>query len=139
MPRPRKRKLIHSQPIPQNRAIFKPVGIPMNQLLVNMLTMVEFEAIRLIDWKGMSQSEAAELMDISQPTISRILNTGRAKIADFLVNGKALRIDGGDFKFAFHGYGCMACSKEWEHEKAQAPEKCPSCESEKIYVLDREQ
>ncbi len=71
----------------------------MDGLPVNTLTIVEFEAIRLIDAEDKSQNEAAALMKISQPTISRILNAARKKVADDLVNGKGIKIEGGDFKF----------------------------------------
>ncbi len=56
--------------------------------------------------------EAADLMEISQPTISRILTSGHMKIADAIVNGKALKIEGGDFKFIFRGFGCIGCKRE---------------------------
>jgi predicted DNA-binding protein (UPF0251 family) len=68
-------------------------------LPINTLTIVEFEAIRLIDAEDKSQNDAAALMKISQPTISRILNAARKKVADALVNGKGIKIEGGDFKF----------------------------------------
>ncbi|MBN2152440.1 MAG: DUF134 domain-containing protein [Candidatus Lokiarchaeota archaeon] len=103
MPRPRKLKIIHSAPIPNERALFKPAGLAMEGLPTNALTIVEFEAIRLIDAEDKSQNEAAALMRISQPTISRILNAARKKVADALVHGKAIKIEGGDFKFAEPG------------------------------------
>ena len=54
------------------------------------------EAIQLVDLEGKGQKEAAEIMDISQPTIHRIVREARKKIAEALVLGKALRIEGGD-------------------------------------------
>ncbi|MHA1368866.1 MAG: DUF134 domain-containing protein [Promethearchaeota archaeon] len=140
MPRPRKLKIIHGFPIPMDRAIFKPIGIPLRDLEYNVLTVEEFEAIRLIDGENYSQIDAASLMKISQPTISRILNSGRHKIADSLINGKAIRIEGGNFKFKFTGYGCQNCNAEWtiDEKTAYAPERCPKCKSEDIFVLKRE-
>ncbi|NMC07802.1 MAG: DUF134 domain-containing protein [Candidatus Lokiarchaeota archaeon] len=99
MPRPRKLKIIHSSPIPEDRSFFKPSGAAVEGLATNTLTIVEFEAIRLIDSEDKSQNEAAALMKISQPTISRILNAARKKIADALVYGKGIKIEGGDFKY----------------------------------------
>jgi predicted DNA-binding protein (UPF0251 family) len=99
LPRPRKLKLIHSTPIPEDRSLFKPSGLVLEGLPINTLTIVEFEAIRLIDAEDKSQNDAAALMKISQPTISRILNAARKKVADALVNGKGIKIEGGDFKF----------------------------------------
>ena len=103
MPRPRKLKLIHSTPIPEDRSLFKPSGLVLEGLPINTLTIVEFEAIRLIDAEDKSQNEAAALMKISQPTISHILNAARKKVADALVNGKGIKIEGGDFKFVEAG------------------------------------
>ncbi len=84
--------------------------------------------------------EAADLMEISQPTISRILTSGHMKIADAIVNGKALKIEGGDFKFIFRGFGCIGCKREWElpEDNAHAPDECPYCKSQDIYSLKRE-
>jgi len=58
------------------------------------LTMPEFEAIRLVDLNEVSQEEAGKQMQISQSTLSRILKSGRKRIADAIVNGKAIRIEG---------------------------------------------
>ncbi len=128
MPRPKKTKLIHGMPIPMARATFKPAGIPMSSLEVSQLTIAEFEAIRLIDGEGMPQNDASRLMSVSQPTISRILNSARHKIADAVVHGKALTIEGGaDFKFSIKGFSCSKCKNEWPPEGAHAPDKCPKC------------
>lgn len=56
------------------------------------LSLPEFETIRLMDYEGISQTEAGEKMQISQSTLSRILKTGRNKIADAIINGKAIKI-----------------------------------------------
>ncbi|MHA1682720.1 MAG: DUF134 domain-containing protein [Promethearchaeota archaeon] len=140
MPRPRKLKTLHGAPIPLNRAVFKPAGIPARELAINLITLVEFEAVRLIDAEDMSQNDAAELMDISQPTISRILKSARKKIADALVMGKVIKIEGGDFKRSFSGYGCQKCNDEWKIDSSDqyAPEECPKCGSAEIYELKRE-
>ena len=137
MPRPKKMKIVHGDPIPLNRVVYKPQAIPMTKLEVNSLSMVEFEAIRLIDNDGKSQIEAAEMMDISQPTISRILKSGRNKIADAFVNGKAIRIEGGEYKLMWAGYGCKKCKGEWELQENYQPEKCPNCQSEEIFAMKK--
>ena len=58
-----------------------------------VLSMSEFEAIRLIDFEGTSQTDAGTKMHISQSTLSRILSAGRKKIADAIINGKAIKIE----------------------------------------------
>lgn len=62
-----------------------------------ILTLPEFEAIRLIDFQEISQEQSSQKMEISQPTLSRILKSGRKKISDAIINGKAIKIEGGDF------------------------------------------
>lgn len=77
---------------------FKPRGIPVNELDEVELKVEEFEALRLKDLEDMDQNRAAEKMEISQSTFHRILVEARKKIADALVKGKAIRIEGGDYK-----------------------------------------
>lgn len=62
------------------------------------MTVVEFETIRLIDYEGLSQEECGEIMDVARSTIQRIYNNARKKIADSMVNGKPLKIQGGNYK-----------------------------------------
>lgn len=140
MTRPRKTKIVHGLPIPASRAIFKPAGIPLSMLAINNVTFEELEAMRLVDGESKSQADAARMMDVSQPSISRLLMTGRQKIIDAIISGKAVRISGGDFKLAFRGFGCLGCDNKWEiaEDDAVAPEKCPRCASNDIYSLKKE-
>jgi predicted DNA-binding protein (UPF0251 family) len=70
-----------------------------------VLTMDEFEAVRLKDYEDMEQTQAAKKMGISQPTFQRLYESARKKIADALVNGKAIRIEGGPFTMMGPGFG----------------------------------
>jgi len=79
---------------------FKPVGKPLKELEEICLTIEEVEALRLKDLEGLTQEEAAEKMDISRPTFQRILTMGRKKLADALVNGYAIRLQGGNYRLA---------------------------------------
>ena len=72
---------------------FKPRGIPASQLEEILLHLDEFEAIRLADYEQMYQEQAAQQMHISRQTFGRIIDSARRKVADALINGKALRID----------------------------------------------
>ncbi|MEI7428998.1 MAG: DUF134 domain-containing protein [Betaproteobacteria bacterium] len=71
---------------------FKPVGIPLRELEEIVLGMDELEAMRLADLEGLYQVDAAEKMGVSRQTIGNILNSAHRKLADALLNGKALRI-----------------------------------------------
>jgi predicted DNA-binding protein (UPF0251 family) len=90
MPRPCKKRRVRGIP---SSSYFKPAGVRMIDLIEVVLTIDEFEAIRLIDFEGILQAEAGEKMKISQSTLSRILSSGRKKVADCIVNGKAIRIE----------------------------------------------
>lgn len=94
MPRPRKcRKVCHMPKV----CNFVPVGQEENQAAV-VLTVDEFEAIRLIDEQGFSQEECSSYMQVARTTAQAIYNTARAKIATALVEGMPLRIEGGDYR-----------------------------------------
>ena len=90
MPRPRMRRNVRGRP---NSDYFKPGGIPLRELEESVLELAEFEVVRLIDFKGFSQQEAGEQMHISQSTLSRTLDSARKKIAEAIVQGKAIRIE----------------------------------------------
>ena len=89
MPRPHKRRIVRGRP---NSSYFKPAGIRMFDLEESEISLPEFEAIRLIDFERISQAKAGERMQVSQSTLSRILSSGRRKIADAIINGKAIKI-----------------------------------------------
>ena len=95
MPRPRIPRRIFFQP---GVTYFKPAGIRMANLAESILTKEELEAIRFIDLEQISQSKAGEKMKISQPTLSRLLSSARKKLADALINGKAIKIQGGTYQ-----------------------------------------
>ena len=95
MPRPRRTRRIFFQP---DVTYFKPIGIPMINLKEIVLNFDELETIRLIDFEGMEQNKAGKKMKISQSTLSRLLRTGRKKLADAIINGQAIKIQGGNFK-----------------------------------------
>jgi uncharacterized protein len=77
---------------------FKPRGVPLFELKEVVLTIDEYESIRLNDLEQLNQEDCAKKMNISQPTFHRLVVSARKKIADSIINGKALRITGGNFK-----------------------------------------
>jgi len=89
MPRPRRKRLIGMMPCAD---YFKPAGIPARELEVIALEIDEFEAIRLKDYKELSQKEAASKMGISQPTFHRLISAARNKLSNAIINGKAIKI-----------------------------------------------
>ncbi len=89
MSRPRMCRRINFNP---RITYYKPWGAPIRMLSEVIINRDELEAIRLCDEKGLKQEEAAREMNISQPTLNRLLTTARKKIANALINGKAIRI-----------------------------------------------
>lgn len=125
--RPCKCRMIHGSPAAIR---FKPCGIPLDSLLELNMTMDEFKAVRLADLLGMYQEEAAEKMKVSRQTFGNIVESVRKKIADVLVNGKALRIEGGEVKVMERHFTCSDCRNEWAVGFGVGrPEKCPKCSS----------
>lgn len=140
MGKPKKEKNVEFEPIAVN---FKPVGTSKILSEEVILNMEEFEAIRLKDFMGLEQKKSAKSMKISQPTFHRLLLSARRKIGGAIVQGKAIRIEGGVYKIhkkereeskMSKGTGllciCPTC-KHTEPKKTSLPcfaIKCPICE-----------
>ena len=92
MPRPFCCRRIAGRP---PSSVFKPVGVPMVELEEVVMSLDEFEAMRLADLEALYQEQAAEQMSVSRTTFSRIIESAHRKVADAIVHGKALRIEGG--------------------------------------------
>jgi len=74
---------------------FKPRGIPLRELEEVILHVDEYESVRLKDLEGLEQEDCAKKMNVSQPTFHRLVSSARKKIADAIINGKAIKIEGG--------------------------------------------
>ncbi|GLC32807.1 DUF134 domain-containing protein [Clostridium omnivorum] len=112
MPRPRKCRRVCS--LPKNTS-FGPVSSTDTENNTIIMSIDEFETIRLIDFEGMLQEECAEKMDVARTTVQRIYNEARLKIAKSLVNGYILKIEGGDVKLCDEAEtwcGCKRCHKK---------------------------
>ena len=116
---------------------FQPVGVTVSGLTENILLIEELEAIRLKDLEGLEQEACADQMQVSRPTFQRILMTARKKIADSLIHGKGIRIEGGTFTSNVCPVHCLSCGKIWmESIEILRQEKshylCPDCGSDRI-------
>jgi predicted DNA-binding protein (UPF0251 family) len=111
--------------------IFKPAGVPARSLPEVVLTLDEFEAIRLADGEGIYQEEAAAEMGISRQTFGRIVDSARAKVAKVLVEGLALRIEKGEVEIADQRvFECVDCGHIWQVPFGTGrPGGCMSCQS----------
>jgi len=120
---------------------FKPRGIPLSMLEEVVLTVDEFEAVRLADLDGLYQEQAAEKMKVSRQTFGRIIESAHKKVAEALVKGKALKIEGGEFEMAaMRKFRCDECRHSWELPYGTGrPGGCPSCKSGNIHRAEADQ
>lgn len=110
---------------------FKPAGAPLRTLEENCLSVEEIEAIRLRDLEHLEQQQCAEKMNVSRPTFQRVLASARKKVADSLIAGKALRIDGGNYELE-RSVSCPASESvcvdgSQDCPKHYSPEAMPAC------------
>jgi len=137
MARPRHCRRVGSMP---ESNYFKPRGIPLSMLEEVILTIDEFEAVRLADLESFYQEQAAEKMNISRQTFGRIIESAHKKVAEALVKGKALKIEGGEFEMtAMRKFKCHDCQHSWELPYGTGrPENCPSCKSGNIHRAEEQ-
>ena len=108
MARPQKNRTIVNPPIMKG---FKPFGLPLCEIETIHLKYEEYESIKLINYDMLSQEAAANLMNVSRPTITRIYNKALKTIAKAFVEGKAIEIEGGNYTFEKDWYKCKKCHK----------------------------
>ena len=120
MPRPTKRRDVFAMPCcsrfaPASGERECAAGDPV------VLSVDEYESLRLIDLEGLSQEECAGHMQVARTTVQAIYDRARAKVADFLVNARELRIEGGTYRICGargpggaerHGHGCCRHGKD---------------------------
>jgi predicted DNA-binding protein (UPF0251 family) len=134
MPKPKKERKVQSPPA---ITYFKPQGIPMAQLEQIVLHVDEYEAIRLVDYENLDQEKAAKKLGISRPTCARIVAEAHRKIGEAITLGKAIRIEGGNFRLVQNILRCRDCGALWKapqksaagSDAQSADAACPECES----------
>jgi len=113
MPRPRKCRKVCCLP---ESNLFGPINKINIEHETIVMTVDEYETIRLMDLEGLMQEECAKKMDVARTTVQRIYNEARLKLAKALVNGALLKIEGGDFQLC---------------EDVEPKCKCKSCHKKK--------
>lgn len=111
MPRPRKCRRICSMPLTQR---FEPISKDGELCGEVLLNLDEYEVIRLIDFEKLTHEQCAAQMEVSRTTVTSIYEGARYKLADVLINGKKLIIDGGQFVLCEHNEEC--CGKGCRHK-----------------------
>ena len=137
MVRPQKNRIVTCNP---DVNYFKPRGMPMMDLSEVQITVDEREALRLSDLLCMSHEEAGKKMGVSRATFGRIIQKAHKIVADAIINGKAIKIEGGNYKIAnkkttgrTKKITCCKCNYNWdEPEKSDKPVVCPLCKNENL-------
>ncbi|ABW67761.1 DUF134 domain-containing protein [Desulfosudis oleivorans] len=131
MPRPTKTRTVVSEP---DVCYFKPRGVPLRMLREVGLTVDELEALMLADLQGLPHEEAGRHMNISRATFGRVVRKARKTVADALVNGMAIRIEGGNYLRTGPDGAvlfCGKCRQEWPVvSSGGTPHECPMCKKE---------
>ncbi|MEN8223990.1 MAG: DUF134 domain-containing protein [Bacteroidota bacterium] len=129
MPRPKNNRIVHEPPLFTE---FKPVGVPGTDLVQISFTLDEYEAVRLADYIGLSHEDAADEMEISRSTFSRLVEQARKKVATFLLQGRLLTIEGGEVHFRYNIIRCQDCGHMFKINIESPVSNCPSCGSTKL-------
>ena len=114
MPRRPKCRLVENTP---EVTYFKPQGVPLMELTEVYLPMEGFEALRLADYEGLKQEDAALKMNVSRQTFSRILQEARRTVAEAVVQGLALCIQGGNYVLEGRGWETVAARSRTAERK----------------------
>lgn len=135
MARPRCCRRIGGEP---GCRVFQPSGVPASSLDEVVLSIDEFEAIRLADFEGLYHEQAAEQMNVSRQTFGRIIEAARSRIAKVLVEGLALRIEGGGGESAEkRTFKCDECQHTWDVPFGTGrPAGCPACRGKSIFCSE---
>lgn len=132
MARIKKQRIVDSPPLFN---VYKPAGVARNQLQQLPLALDEYEAIRLADYQGMDHAEAAQEMEISRSTFSRLIEEARKKMAQFLIEGKELYIEGGNIHFRGNVIRCQICGHMFNIKIGTVLSECPECGSKELLNL----
>ncbi len=132
MKKPYRTRKVNQPPLFTN---FKPSGIPRKFLKKTEITIDEFEAIRLADYCGMEHQEAAENMQISRPTFTRLIKKARQKTAQAIIDGMELVIVGGNYKLMNALHHCRDCGETDQQPLFKNINRCKECGSDNVNNL----
>lgn len=132
MPRRKRNRRIQVPPVIKGMSVYGVRGRKTNEVVLHL---EEYEAIRLLDYQNLTQEEAAVFMDVSRPTLTRIYEEARNKVATAFVEGRDLIFRGGDIYFDKNWYKCNACKASFS-DYTEDNEKCPVCNSADLVSLN---
>ncbi len=133
MSRPQKERRVKEPPKIQG---MKPIGVPGKLLDKVILSIDEYEALRLADYEGMAHQNAADRMEVSRPTFTRLIEKARKKMAESIIEVKDLIIEGGTYSFKQILVRCINCGIVSMFKPESKINNCPECESDNIIHLN---
>ena len=133
MARPRQVSIVQFPPRVKG---FIPLGYYAEETEPIQLDKEEFETIRLLDYENLSQEEAAEIMEVSRPTLTRMYERARKKIARALTESHKIVIEGGKAIFNGEWYECSSCNCHFNNPKKLEIIGCPVCSGTQITKLE---
>ena len=136
MARPQKDRIVTCDP---TISYFKPRGVPLRQIEEVRLTIDQMEALRLADLEGLSQEEAGAKMGVSRATFGRIIQRARRVVAEAIIHGKAILLEGGNYqvKNTDRLFACGRCGHRWTAVCGTGrPMQCPDCGWGEFHRID---
>jgi uncharacterized protein len=132
MPRKKRNRRIQVPPVIKGMSVYGVRGRKSNEVILHI---EEYEAIRLLDYQNLTQEEAAVFMDVSRPTLTRIYEEARNKVATAFVEGRDLLFRGGDIYFDKNWYKCNSCQASFS-DYSDNNVSCPVCNSTDLISLN---
>lgn len=132
MPRKKRFRRIQVPPVIKGMSVYGVRGRKSNEVILHL---EEYEAIRLLDYQNLTQEEAAVFMDVSRPTLTRIYEEARNKVATAFVEGRDLLFRGGDIYFDKNWYKCNSCQASFS-DYTEKVDDCPVCKSADLLSLN---
>lgn len=132
MPRKKRFRRIQVPPVIKGMSVYGVRGRKSNEVILHI---EEYEAIRLLDYQNLTQEEAAVFMDVSRPTLTRIYEEARNKVATAFVEGRDLLFKGGDIYFDKNWYKCNSCQASFS-DYSDKVTTCPVCNSGHLVSLN---
>lgn len=131
-----RRKRYRKMEIPPATEKFRPLGESFDPENTVKLTYAEYEAIRLADYESLSHEQSSVRMGVSRPTFSRIIVSARNKVAKAIVEGRSFAFEPGEVEFDKIWLRCTECSFIFNNGKSAGNGVCPSCESDKVEIIN---
>ena len=132
MPRKKRNRRIQFPPVIKGMSVYGVRGRKSNEVILHI---EEYEAIRLLDYQGLTQEQASVHMDVSRPTLTRIYEEARNKVATAFVEGRDLVFKGGDIYFDENWHKCNSCLASFSSYVEGKP-NCPVCNSSDVITLN---